>query len=119
MFALRIAAAVLLGAILDTTLLHGEPDHWSWNLILAILFGGGFLLSLGLSGRFWQVGVAMAVGAMASHALTIARDWTRDPTSHNLFPFEFAILGAIHVFAFAGCGAAALLHRLTARKLNG
>lgn len=119
MSALRIAAAVLLGAVLDATLLQGEPEHWSWSLILAILFGGGFLLSLGWSGRFWQIGAAMAAGAMASHALVIARDWTRDPTSHNLFPFEFAILGAVHVFAFAGCGAAALLRRLAARKLNG
>jgi hypothetical protein len=35
-------------------------------------------------------GVAMALPAVL-HAINILHDWTRDATSHNLFPFEFLV----------------------------
>jgi hypothetical protein len=36
------------------------------------------------------------------NAINIIRDWTIDPTDHNLFPFEFAILAFVSLPVLLG-----------------
>lgn len=77
------------------------------------LFGGFMLLmlALGISGfaapawglwRWrggWRIAAAVPAALMTFVVLRIAIDTTRDPTSHNLWPFEVLIAGAESVGA--------------------
>ncbi|MEX2205508.1 MAG: hypothetical protein WEF50_04695 [Myxococcota bacterium] len=77
-----------------------------------MLFFGGFMLAmlciglLGLAapawgvwrwGGGWRVAAAAPASLMAFVALRIVVDGTRDPTSHNLWPFEILQAGALSV----------------------
>jgi hypothetical protein len=62
----------------------------------------GFTLGIAQPRR-WLVlaGVAMASPAVLN-AVNILHDWTRDATSHNLFPFEFLFYAWICLPALVG-----------------
>jgi hypothetical protein len=56
----------------------------------------------------WRAAAAVPAGVMAFVVLRILIDTSRDPTSHNLWPFEIVICG---VFAMAWIGALTLARR--------
>jgi hypothetical protein len=52
----------------------------------------------GAQPRQWLLLAGAAVASSpALLAINILHDWTRDPTSHNLFPFEFVIYAFIYL----------------------
>ena len=74
-------------------------------------------LALGIAQpRRWLLlaGVAMALPAVLN-AVNILHDWTRDITSHNLFPFEFLIYSFICLPALVGALLGFLSRRLFQR----
>jgi hypothetical protein len=74
----RLGASALSFLLLGLVLGIFQPRHW---------------LLLGL--------IAMALPPFLL-AINILHDWTRDPTSHNLFPFEFMIYVFISLPALVG-----------------
>jgi len=60
----------------------------------------------------WRIAAAIPALAMAFVILRIVVDTARDPTSHNLWPFEILMWGAASAVAM---GALALFKRLARR----
>ena len=86
------------------------------NLRPTVSIGCFFVLGLTLGiaqPRRWFLlaGVAMALPAVLN-AVNILHDWTRDATSHNLFPFEFLIYAFICLPALIGALLGFLSRRL-------
>lgn len=107
-------AVALLGGpacvVLPTLLLPGGPGKpaYGWPLIpwlalamanmrigatAACFLGLGLGLGAARPRWWWLLGPAAMALTPLLHAVNIAHDWTRDATSHNLFPFEFLLLG--------------------------
>ena len=82
--------------LLGLPLLFGIPIGYAWiQGRLLHRWAGGWRLAAGLP----LVGWAVWSGAFA-------RDVTKDPTSHNLFPFEI-LIGACVALLYLACLAAA------------
>jgi hypothetical protein len=117
MFWVRILAAVFTGFLLDTAGMQGEPERMPvW--VPALLFAAGLVLPAGMKKALWQVPVAVFAGACLSHTVMLGRDLAKDPTSHNLWPFEFVILGVLNVLTFAGTGLTAAAQKVFARSVR-
>lgn len=107
-------AAALLGGlgcvVLPPFLLPVSPGKpaYGWPLIpwlalamanlrvgasLACFLGLGLGLGAAQPRWWWLLGPAAMALTPALHAVNLVHDWTRDATSHNLFPFEFLMLG--------------------------
>ena len=73
---------------------------------LLVVMGGAFAcgLVLGWGANRQRYAIAATfLGAMfLANAVVIAADWHLDPTTHNLLPFEFIILGFLGSPAFLG-----------------
>ena len=74
---------------------------------MVCFFAAGFVLGLAQP-RFWLLLACIAMAMLVVlNGANILHDWMHDPTSHNLFPFEFAILGFVCwpavLGAFLGC----------------
>jgi hypothetical protein len=65
---------------------------------LLLLFTAGVLLGLVSASRAWLLGLA-AISVLPLAALA---EMIKDPTSHNLFPFEFAFYGFYGVLVACG-----------------
>lgn len=76
-----------------------------------------FGLALGIAQpRRWLLLACIAIGSSpVLLAANILHDWTRDATSHNLFPFEFLIYGVISLPALVGALLGFLLRRASQR----
>ena len=75
----------------------------------------GLALGLAHPRRWWLLGFAVMLGAPILLGINILHDWRHDPTSHNLFPFEFLICGALSAPAFLGVLLGFLLRLLSKR----
>ena len=79
----------------------------AWANVRMAASAGSFLvlgLALGIAQpRRWLLLAVVAISSSPVFlAVNILHDWTRDATSHNLFPFEFLIYGVISLPALAG-----------------
>lgn len=119
---LRLSTAVLAGTLAcglplwpipySQVSLPGNPSAGTW-LATGALAGlvGGYLIRT----SFRAPTFAVAGGFVLAVMLRVSVETARDPTSHNLWPFEVVIAGAIGLFAAAvGVGVARLMRR-TAR----
>jgi hypothetical protein len=61
----------------------------------------------------WRIGAAIPAAVMAFVVLRIVIDTARDPTSHNLWPFEIVMWGALSCVCMVVLGIA---HKLLAAK---
>jgi hypothetical protein len=75
----------------------------------------GFALGLAQPVRWWLVSLAAVALPPVLLAVNMLHDWTRDATSHNLFPLEFLIYGFICLPAPVGAFLGALLRRWLSR----
>jgi hypothetical protein len=62
----------------------------------------GLTLGLAQPRRWWLMAIAAVLVPPALLTINIVHDWMHDATSHNLFPFEYAIYGFICAPAFVG-----------------
>ncbi|HJR17560.1 MAG TPA: hypothetical protein VJ808_11955 [Gemmatimonadales bacterium] len=69
----------------------------------------GFAVTLGATTDRYRTAGFVLLGVCLAHLLVIVADYQQDPTSHNLMPFEFAILCAVATPAYAGAGMAHIL----------
>jgi hypothetical protein len=69
----------------------------------------GFAVTLRATTRRYQTAGFVLMGVCLAHLLVIVADYQQDPTSHNLMPFEFAILCVITAPVYAGAGIAHLV----------
>ena len=109
----RLACAVFLGVVLDavcfwkfrpySTREHG-PELLPWYFLLVITFVAGLLLSVGFDGKKRWIPIAIFGGFAAANACLIVADCMNDPTNHNLWPFEFVMIGLATTPAFIGAG---------------
>jgi hypothetical protein len=117
--------AVLLGAVLGALLFLAVYQPWlpysareraMTSTILwtgaAVLFVGPLFLAV-IFGRPLLIGTAVWAGIAASNAALIIYDVSADPTNHNLWPFEFVIIGFMSLLGFAGAGLGTLVRRAT------
>jgi len=88
----------------------GNPSGMVWLLAGgAAGFLAGFLLRPGLR---WPT-LSVAAGFVLAVLIRVAVETTRDPTSHNLWPFEVIIAGGFGLAAgLLGVGIARLVQRL-------
>lgn len=125
-------AVALLGGlgcvVLPAFLLPGGPAKppYGWPLLpwlafamanvrvgpsLACFLGLGLGLGAAQPRWWWLLAPAAMALTPVLHTINIAHDWTRDATSHNLFPFEFVLLGVLSSPAFLGAGLGAWLRQ--------
>jgi drug/metabolite transporter (DMT)-like permease len=78
----------------------------------------GFVVSLGATrGRYQAIGFVL-LGICVAHLLVIIADYQQNPTSHNLAPFEFAILCVVAAPAYAGAGIAHVVDYIRRRSAH-
>lgn len=92
----------------------GNPSTATWLLLGAL---AGLLAGHLLRQRKRNAILAVAGGFVLAVLLRVAVETARDPTSHNLWPFEVVIAGGIGLMAATiGVGLARLLQRATTGK---
>ena len=116
----RLAGAVVMGVFFDAIFLwkfqpysareHG-PDLLPWYFLPVFTFLAGLLLTLAAGRKKQWIPVALLSGFCAAHAGLIVADCASDPTNHNLWPFEFAIIAVATAPAFLGAGISTLVDR--------
>ncbi len=62
----------------------------------------GLILGVAQPRRWWLLALAAVVLPPLLLTVNILHDWTRDATSHNLFPFEFLIYAILSLPALVG-----------------
>jgi uncharacterized membrane protein YfcA len=121
---LRIMAATLAGLLAcglplwpipyRQVSMPGNPAASVWLLLGAL---AGLLAGYLLRQRLRIPVLAVTAGFVLAVLGRVTVETTRDPTSHNLWPFEVIIAGGIGLAgALVGVGMARLLQRATASK---
>jgi hypothetical protein len=105
----RCVAAVLLEAVASLPWGFYRPAYESHHPELIVVFLGAYLaaglfLTKGMGRSGYLVCHCLMATAFIALAIQIRSDIARDPTSHNLFPFEF--VGLVIVISPAYLGAA-------------
>jgi len=114
----RCIAAAITGLILHALIFHPWIDYshrertMPGAMPMAIAFViAGFLLTFGLRERRGLVLMCIVGGMFAGNAALCTYDWMGDPTTHNLFPFEFVMIA----FAIVPAAVGAFLGHLAER----
>jgi len=113
----RNIVAFVAGSVADIVILfrflsYSERNKLPGDVYLtfaAVALVIGFALTLRATTRRYQTAGFVLLGVCLAHLLVIVADYQQDPTSHNLLPFEFAILCVIASPAYAGAGIAHLI----------
>jgi len=115
----RLAMAVMIGVMFDAVFFWRFQPYSSRGhdilpgfMLPVLALVAGLLLTLGMEGRKRVVPLAMLGGFFAANACLIVADCWNDPTNHNLWPFEFAIIVVATSPAFLGAGVSALIERV-------
>lgn len=111
MIPLRYFLSTVLGLALYCWCYHpwlpysARERSWTTGGFVAVMIGGligGLLLARGVRPHRYRIAAAFLAAIFAANACVIAFDWTVDPTDHNMFPFEFVLLGILAIPAFLG-----------------
>jgi uncharacterized membrane protein YccC len=93
------------------------PSNPSGTLWMSLAAAAGVVAAWLLRGRKPVAVFAVTGGFVLAVLARVAVETAADPTSHNLWPFEVVIAGAIgFAGAVAGVGAARVVQRLSSRK---
>jgi hypothetical protein len=84
-------------------------------IFAALALAIGLVASLGLATGRYRMAKFVVFGAWAAHAVAVWVDLQKDPTDHNLLPFEFIILGVEGATAYIGAAVAHVVGALTQR----
>jgi drug/metabolite transporter (DMT)-like permease len=116
-----VAGSVAYLLILFRFLSYSERNKLSGDVYLtfaAVALVIGFAVTLGATaGRYRTAGFVL-LGVCLAHLLVIIADYQQDPTSHNLMPFEFAILCVVAAPAYAGAGIAHIVDYIRRRNTH-
>jgi hypothetical protein len=114
----RCIAALIAGVVLHAMIFHPWLPYsvrerhipGAWAMAITI-FLAGLVLTFGQRERRGLVAASIVGGMWIGNVLLVAFDWMKDPTTHNLFPFEFIMIG----FAIVPAAAGAFVSHLAAR----
>src|SRR5437899_2588059 len=104
MIALRCLLAAALGAGLYAWAYHPWLSYSmrersmrgaDFLIVAAVAAVAAMALAWGTGRKRLLVAVGLVAGMWVTNAVVIAADLRLDPTSHNLLPFEFVILGIV------------------------
>jgi hypothetical protein len=112
-----VGAVVGFILIILPSILHREHIHSVFDLVrssvkdmsavhLVLLFAGGFFWGLALK---WPYSLCASACQVAGLPLIAVLEMISDPTSHNLWPFEFLIYAALAVICLIGMTAGSLV----------
>jgi len=96
----RYAAAFVGGALANLCVLFRFLTYHERNnlppstflLFAGVCFLVGFGVTFGSAGSRFRIASCVLAGVCAAQMAVIVSDWQKDPTDHNLFPFELAYL---------------------------
>lgn len=61
-------------------------------LLVPLAIVGAAIAVIAFKGRWWRIAASLPLAAVAGYfAVVLIPAWVRDPTSHNLFPFELGL----------------------------
>jgi hypothetical protein len=113
---LFLAAAAALGIVADLFAM-GDAYEYSARMqqthvaafvaALIALFLGTAVLNFGAQ-RTFAVAAMVWAGMMAAHTWVLIWETSRDPTSHNLWPFEYFFMSFLVILALMGAVAGRL-----------
>jgi hypothetical protein len=126
----RILASCLVGIVVGFVLitlpsiLHRDHVHSVFDLVrssvknmssvdLVLLFAGGFFWGLALK---WPYSFFAAGCQVAGLPLIAVLEMISDPTSHNLWPIEFLIYGALALVCLIGMTVGLLARRFLSAR---
>jgi len=107
----RLACAVFLGVVLDAVCFwkfqpysarEHSPELLPWYFLPVATFAAGLALGIGFEAKKRWIPFALFAGFAAANAGLIVMDCMADPTNHNLWPFEFVMIGLATAAAFIG-----------------
>jgi hypothetical protein len=115
----RCIAAAITGVILHVMIFHPWIPYSHresmlpgvWPMAIAFTLAG-LILTLGTTERRGLICMCIVAGMFVGNATLCAYDWASDPTTHNLFPFEFAMIAFAIVPATCGAFLSHLAGRL-------
>lgn len=111
----------LLSAETSTRPVYGHPlipwfarafSHIQYQPTMISLFGLTALLGFVVPKRWLMLGSLSVSLMFPLHIINVFHDISVDPTSHNLFPFEFAILFFLCIPALPGAFLGSRIRRL-------
>jgi hypothetical protein len=119
----RYALALGAGALAYVLILYRFLSYSERNrlpgdmylLFLAATMGIGFLVTLGACRRF-RTATFVPLGVCLAHLIVVIVDVARDPSAHNLAPFEFVLLFVCAAPAYVGAVVAWLVDRLRGNR---
>lgn len=109
--------ALLTGSVIYLATLHrfasySERNATSgpWFLLFALsMFAAGAALTYWKQAAKARIGLSLTGGVLIAHTIAIAIDVSKDPTDHNLLPFEYILMAIISLPAPLGAAIARLL----------
>ncbi len=116
-----VALPALLFAETSTKPVYGQPlipwfarvfSHIKYQPTMISLFGLTAFLGFVIPKRWLMLGSLSVALMFPLHIINVFHDISVDPTSHNLFPFEFAILFFLGLPALPGAFLGSLIRRL-------
>lgn len=113
---MRFLAAAALGIVADLFAM-GDAYGYSTRMqqshvaafvaaLIALLLGAA-VLNFGMQ-RTFAVAAMVWAGMMAAHTWELITETSRDPTSHNLWPFEYFFISLLVIPALTGAAAGRL-----------
>ena len=120
----RTLGAFIGGALAYLATLHRFLTYTQRNQLpfdSHLIFAGlalviGCAASIGLATGRYRIAKFVVFGAWAAHAVAVWVDMQKDPTDHNLLPFEFIILGVEGATAYIGAVVAHVIGALAGRR---
>jgi hypothetical protein len=113
-----VAGSLAYLLIMFRFLSYSERNKMSGDAYLTfagVALAIGFAVSLGATTARYRAASFVLLGVCIAHLLVIIADYQQDPTSHNLAPFEFAILCVLAAPAYAGAGIAHIVDYIRGR----
>ena len=115
--AVRSAVAFGAGALANICILYRFLTYTERNRLPAptfLIFAGvcfliGFAVTLGNVSRPFRLASWVPFGVCLAQMVVIWFDWQKDPTDHNLFPFEMIYLWVLASPAYLGAVASRIL----------
>jgi hypothetical protein len=115
----RSAAAFAAGVLANLLVLfrfltYTQRNHQpvsTFVIFAGVCFLAGFAVTLGLSRVRFRVASWLLIGVCIAQMGVILLDWQKDPTDHNLFPFEMFYLCVLASPAYLGAFASSVLRR--------
>ena len=105
----RYIVAVCAGVVLHFLFFHpylpySVREHRMpgfWPMVITLLLAG-FAATFRAAGHTARICAFVVLGMCLGNAVLLLFDWTKDPTTHNLFPFEFIMIASAMIPIYAG-----------------